>query len=474
MLVEVKLPRFSEEHDESLITFWHVQEGDKVEAGQTIVEVQTEKAISEIEAPASGIMKQIYKKRGDTVAVEEVLAVIDTTSSSAFKQEPHAEPRKQNESGTSNVDAKSFTIKAAPRVKKLARELGVDLAQVTPTHPDGKINEEDVRKFAALQKEGKTSGENGEEPGEKDKQTTSRRIYAAPSVRKFAREHNINLEDVVPEDYHGKVTKSDVEAYLARKKEEEKQDTQVAVVSNEIVKSATDPVDEERIPLTGIRKAIAHAMVHAKSTIPHVTHFDEADVTKLVDNRELLKPYFEEEGVKLTYLAYVVKAICLVLKKIPVMNASFDGDNDEIVLKKSYHIGIATDTERGLLVPVIKHADQKSLFQIAREIQELAQKARDGSIQPAEMSEGTFTISNLGTGRGSWFTPIINPPQASILGIGKAVKKAIVIDDEIQIRTMMPLSLSYDHRIMDGLTAQHALNELKKYLSEPGLFLANL
>ncbi len=210
-------------------------------------------------------------------------------------------------------------------------------------------------------------------------------------------------------------------------------------------------------------------MVHSKSVIPHVTHFDEANVTKLVAHRQRVKPFADEEGIKLTYLAYVVKALTAVLKKYPMLNASLDDEREEIILKDEYHIGFAADTDRGLVVPVIKHADQKPLFQIAKEIQELAKKARDGSIKADEMTGSTCTISNIGSADGSWFTPIINHPESCILGIGRVEKKPVVINDSIEIASMMALSLSYDHRLIDGVLAQKALNELKKYLSEPDL-----
>jgi pyruvate dehydrogenase E2 component (dihydrolipoamide acetyltransferase) len=444
MLIEVKLPRLSDTHDESLITFWHVSEGDSVEKNDTLVEVQTEKAVSEIEAPESGVVKEIRKKRGETAAIGEVLAVIETANETASLTEE--QPKVAQEIPVER--------KATPRVKKLAKELEVDWRLVTPTGPNGKVTEEDIRNAAK-------QSENEKQP--------NRFVKAAPSVRKFAREHNVNLDEVTPTGPNGRILKSDVEAVIAKRNLEQTEAEKEAAAGKETTKKETITQSQRRIPLTGIRKAIANAMVHSKSVIPHVTHFDEANVTNLVSHRQRVKPFADEEGIKLTYLAYVVKALTVVLKKYPMLNASLDDEREEIILKDEYHIGFAADTDRGLVVPVIKHADQKSLFQIAKEIQELAKKARDGSIKADEMTGSTCTISNIGSADGSWFTPIINHPESCILGIGRVEKKPVVINDSIEIASMMALSLSYDHRLIDGVLAQKALNELKKYLSEPDL-----
>lgn len=452
MLIEVKLPRLSDDHDESLITFWHVSEGDAVEKGDTLVEVQTEKAVSEIEAPESGVVKEIRKKRGDTAAVGEVLAVIETADETAPSTE---EPTNHStEEQQKVVQEAPVERKATPRVKKLARELGVDWRLVTPTGPNGKVTEEDIRN-AAKKRE--------------DEKQPNRFVKAAPSVRKFAREHNVSLEEVTPTGPNGRILKSDIEAVLAKREQEQAKVEKEAAAVKETTKEEVNTQGQRRIPLTGIRKVIAKAMVHSKSVIPHVTHFDEANVTKLVSHRQRVKPFANEEGIKLTYLAYVVKALTDVLKKYPMLNASLDDEREEIILKDEYHIGFAADTDRGLVVPVIKHADEKSLFQIAKEIEELAKKARDGSIKADEMTGATCTISNIGSTDGSWFTPIINHPESCILGIGRIEKKPIVVHDSIEIAPMMALSLSYDHRLIDGVLAQKALNELKKYLSEPDL-----
>ncbi|MEK4176752.1 2-oxo acid dehydrogenase subunit E2 [Aeribacillus sp. FSL K6-2848] len=461
MIIEIKLPQLSEEYNESLIAFWHVSEGDAVEQNDILVEVQTEKAVSELHAPASGIVKEIRKKRGDTASVGEVLATIETAERDGqpdIKQEETNERLKEQErsEGQAATEQK-VEKKATPRVKKLAKELGVDWRLVEPTGLNGKVTEEDIR--------------NEHKKREKEKQTNSSFIVAAPSVRKFAREHQVNLEEVTPSGPNGKILKEDIEAVIKRRKNQlhEMESPQ----KNPKEETKINSIQDEYIPLSNIRKLIARSMVHSKKTIPHVTHFDEVNVTKLVQHRQSVKSFAEEEAIKLTYLAYVVKALTIVLKKYPQLNASFHEEREEIILKKQYHIGFAADTDRGLVVPVIRHADQKTLFQIAKEIHELSLKARDGSIQADEMTGSTCTISNIGSADGAWFTPIINHPQSCILGIGRIEKKPIVVNDSIEIASMMALSLSYDHRIMDGVLAQKALNELKKYLNEPNFIFVN-
>jgi len=228
---------------------------------------------------------------------------------------------------------------------------------------------------------------------------------------------------------------------------------------------------ETREKLGPIRKVIAKAMVNSKHTAPHVTLMDEVDVTKLVAHRKKFKPIAAEKGIKLTFLPYVVKALTSALREFPALNTSLDDEAQEIIHKHYYNIGIAADTDRGLLVPVVKHADRKSVFAISNEINELAEKARDGKLAPNEMKGASCTISNIGSAGGQWFTPVINHPEVAILGIGRIAQKPIVRDGEIVAAPVLALSLSFDHRIIDGATGQKALNHIKTLLSDPELLL---
>ena len=228
---------------------------------------------------------------------------------------------------------------------------------------------------------------------------------------------------------------------------------------------------ETREKMSGMRKAIAKAMVNSKHTAPHVTLMDEVDVTKLVAHRKKFKDIAAEKGIKLTFLPYVVKALTSALREYPMLNTSLDDETSEIVHKHYYNIGIAADTDRGLLVPVVKDADRKSPFAISQEINELAVKARDGKLSPGEMKGASCTISNIGSAGGQWFTPVINHPEVAILGIGRIAEKAIVKNGEIIAAPVLALSLSFDHRMIDGATGQNALNHIKKLLNDPELLL---
>ena len=228
---------------------------------------------------------------------------------------------------------------------------------------------------------------------------------------------------------------------------------------------------ETREKMSGIRKAIAKAMVNSKHTAPHVTLLDEIDVTELVAHRKKFKEIAAEKDIKLTYLPYVVKALVSTLREFPQLNTSLDDEKEEIIQKHYYNIGIAADTDRGLLVPVIKHADRKSVFAISEEISKLAEKARDGKLSPAEMKGASCSITNIGSAGGQWFTPIINHPEVAILGIGRISEKPIVKNGEIVAAPMLALSLVFDHRVIDGVTGQQALNHIKKLLGNPELLL---
>jgi pyruvate dehydrogenase E2 component (dihydrolipoamide acetyltransferase) len=309
----------------------------------------------------------------------------------------------------------------------------------------------------------------------------NRRIIAMPSVRKFAREQGVEIQQVAGSGKNGRVLKEDIESFLnggqtqAEAPVVAELDGQVENVAQET--AAPVPVHlegdfpETREKMSGIRKAIAKAMVNSKHTAPHVTLLDEVDVTELVAHRKKFKDIAAEKDIKLTYLPYVVKALVSTLREFPAFNSSLDDATQEIVQKHYYNIGIAADTDRGLLVPVIKHADRKSIFAISDEINSLAVKARDGKLSPAEMKGASCSITNIGSAGGQWFTPIINHPEVAILGIGRIAEKPVVKNGEIVAAPMLALSLVFDHRMIDGATAQHALNHLKRLLANPELLL---
>ena len=296
-----------------------------------------------------------------------------------------------------------------------------------------------------------------------------------PSVRKYARDNNVDITQVQGTGKNGRVLREDIDAFLNGGQPATQQADKAEAETTAAAQTTSIPSGEEfpetREKMSGIRRAIANAMVNSKHKAPHVTLHDDVDVTELVAHRKKFKPIAAEQEIKLTYLPYVVKALVSALKKYPILNASIDDETEEIVSKHYYNIGIAADTEKGLLVPVVKHADKKSIFEISQEINELAVKAREGKLAPNEMKGASSTISNIGSAGGQWFTPVINYPEAAILGIGRIAEKPIVRDGEIVAAPVLALSLSFDHRIVDGATAQNALNQIKRLLQDPQLIM---
>lgn len=292
-------------------------------------------------------------------------------------------------------------------------------------------------------------------------------VKAMPAARRRAKELGIALEALKGTGPGGIITLEDVErAALARARppaEEAK--------PKEVLPAPPAPLTEERIPLRGIRRRIAEKMVESKRLTAAVTHVEEADFTRLRELRERLKPMAEERGVKLTYLPFIIKLLIPVLKRYPLANAVFDEQKQEIVVKKYYNIGIAVDTSEGLIVPVVKEADKKGLFQLAQEIEELAKKAREGRISLDEIREGTFTITNIGPYGGLFATPIINYPEVAILGLSRISPRPIAEGGQIKIADIGYLMLTFDHRVFDGAYAASLASLLASYIKEPSLAL---
>jgi pyruvate dehydrogenase E2 component (dihydrolipoamide acetyltransferase) len=417
-----KLPEVGEGIHEGEIVKWFVKEGDEVKEDDILLEVQNDKSVVELPSPVDGKVLEVKVEEGTTSYVGDVILVIDD--------------------GSGDDDAEEESKEEAPKEEKQAA----------------------------------SEPEKGQSSSEESAEEEGSRVIAMPSVRKYAREKGIAISKVKGSGKNGRVLKEDVDAFAsggqteeaAAPKEEEKTASSKPAAT---AQAGGNEQLEERVPLKGIRKAIAKAMVNSKHTAPHVTHLDEVDVSALVAHRKQYKQIAADQGTKLTYLPYVVKALTSALRKYPALNASIDDEAGEIVYKKYFNVGIAADTEQGLVVPVVKDADRKSIFALADEINELAGKAREGKLSSAEMSGGSATISNLGSARGQWFTPIINHPEVMILGIGRIEEKPVVKDGEIVVGTMLALSISYDHRLIDGVTAQSALNQIKRLLNDPQLLL---
>lgn len=452
MAFEFKLPDIGEGIHEGEIVKWFVKPGDQVAEDDVLCEVQNDKAVVEIPSPVAGTVEEVLVDEGATAIVGDTLIKFDAPGYEdlKFKGDDHGDGEEKTEE---QVQA---TAEAGQNVDKAPA--------------DAPAKEE-----APAQ----STGAGSQPQAEVD---PNRRIIAMPSVRKYAREKDVNIGLVAGSGKNGRITKDDIDSFLnggqtsAAPAQEDTAAQQDAPAAKEESKPAAASIPEGEFPetrekMSGIRKAIAKAMVNSKHTAPHVTLMDEVEVTELWAHRKKFKDIAAEKGVKLTFLPYVVKALTSALKEYPAFNTSIDDATNEIVHKHYYNIGIAADTEKGLMVPVVKNADRKSMFAISDEINELAGKARDGKLAPAEMKGASCTITNIGSAGGQWFTPVINHPEVAILGIGRIAEKAIVKNGEIVAAPVLALSLSFDHRMIDGATAQNALNHIKRLLNNPELLL---
>lgn len=439
MAYEFKLPDIGEGIHEGEIVKWFVKAGDEVKEDDILLEVQNDKAVVEIPSPVDGKILELKVDEGTVSVVGDVLVTIEAE-------------------GEIPADAHGGSDEA-PEQPKAEEEKNVTADQA-----------KEADKSEA--KTDKTEDTAKEEPADE-----SKRVIAMPSVRKYAREKEVDIRKVQGSGDNGRVLKEDIDKFVsgggaeAAPQATETEAAPKAEAKKEAPKAIPAGEMETREKIKGIRKAISKAMVNSKHTAPHVTLMDEVDVTDLVAHRKKFKQVAADKGIKLTYLPYVVKALTSALREYPVLNASIDDANEEIVYKHYYNIGIAADTDNGLMVPVVKDADRKSIFKISSEINELATKARDGKLSGEEMKGGSCTITNIGSAGGQWFTPVINHPEVAILGIGRIAEKAVVKDGEVVVAPVLALSLSFDHRLIDGATAQNALNHIKRLLNDPQLLV---
>jgi pyruvate dehydrogenase E2 component (dihydrolipoamide acetyltransferase) len=424
---QFKLPDIGEGIAEGEIVKWFVKPGDTINEDDTLLEVQNDKSVEEIPSPVTGTIKNIVVSEGTVANVGDVLVEIDAPghNDTAASAPAASEPAKTEQAAPAPAASTEIVAAADP----------------------------------------------------------NKRVLAMPSVRQFAREKDVDITQVTPTGKGGRVTKADIESFISgggqAAQAPTQTETQEAPQTTEAApKAPAKPFTsdlgemETREKMTPTRKAIAKAMVNSKHTAPHVTLHDEVEVSKLWDHRKKFKDVAAENGTKLTFLPYVVKALTATVKKFPILNASIDDAAQEVVYKNYYNIGIATDTDHGLYVPNVKNANTKSMFAIADEINEKAALAHEGKLAAQDMRDGSITISNIGSVGGGWFTPVINYPEVAILGVGTIAQQPVVnADGEIVVGRVMKLSLSFDHRIVDGATAQKAMNNIKRLLADPELLL---
>ena len=423
MVFELKFADIGEGVHEGEILKWHVKPGDKVKPEQIVVEVMTEKVNVEITAPVAGTIASLGKNEGEVIAVGEVLISIDESASSGSNKSTSTKSSKQT---------------SAPAEK--------DDSLFTPSAP-----------FQYVQPK-------------KASQTTvvNEKPLASPAVRRRAREQGIDLKTVLGSGPGGRITHDD----LGKGGSRPGAVTPVAPKTPTSIKPFI-PGGEERIPLRGLRRAISQAMRQSKDHAAHYTYIDEVDMSALNQLRSETKGLAEQRGVKLTYLPFIIKAVIGALKKYTILNSSLDEEKQELVIKKYFNIGVAVATNEGLIVPVIKNADQKDIWQLAAEVQDLSARARTGKLKLTDMQGGTFTITSIGNIGGQMATPVINYPETAILAIMKSKLKPVVVENngknEVVIRPMMNVCLSLDHRVIDGAVGAYFTNELIKYLQNPAL-----
>lgn len=439
MAIEVKLPELGEGVTEGELVKWLVKPGDTVKPDQPVAEVMTDKATVEVPTPQAGVVKELRFKVGDVIAVEKVILTMDAAGASASAAPANAE---------APAAAKPAAAAPAPAAK--------------PAAPAGASASPSPQAMAAS-------------PGYYPPVADSK-VLATPSTRRLAREMSVDINQIKGSGLAGRVTRDDV-AGAGGGLETHGNGTPMtarASIPRPAYQSAAG-ASEERVALRGIRKKIAENLQMAKQIIPHFTLMDEAIVTDLVKTRESLKDVAEKAGTKITYLPFVMKALIATAREFPMFNASIDDAAQEIVYKHYFNIGFAADTPNGLVVPVIKNADQKSVLEISREIIDLSKRARDGKLKPDEMKGATITITNIGSVGGTYATPIINHPEVAILGMYKISDKiTLAADGQFNVDKAMNFTITADHRLIDGAVAANFLKAFIARIQSPGRLILDL
>jgi pyruvate dehydrogenase E2 component (dihydrolipoamide acetyltransferase) len=443
MAREFKLPDIGEGISEVELLQWYVQEGDTVREDQNLAEIETDKAVADLPSPYAGVVSRLHFQPGERIPVGSTLVSFDEPEQKAVEpvQSTTAEPVSEQPSGIERASTVAADtpkgqptpapghepgggrVLAAPAVRRRARELGIELTAVQGSGPGGRVTSEDLERYAH------------------DGQQAATAVNAPPS----------------------KVETAPAEAATPEQPPEAPRVVPERMPLPDFAQWGT----VERLPLTATRRQIARKMVQSLYTAPHAAALDEADITELEALRKRSQERLQDHHTHLTLLPFVMKATVAALKRFPALNASFDDDKQELILKRYYHLGIAMDTERGLIVPVIREVDRKSIVELAAELEEKVQRTRAGKISLEELRGGTFTLTNAGALGGAAFIPIINYPEVAILGLGRAQPKPVVREGRIVVRTMLPLSIAFDHRVADGADVVHFLTLVMRLLEDP-------
>lgn len=428
MSIELKVPALPESVADATVAAWHKKVGDKVQRDENLVDLETDKVVLEVPAPADGILEEICCPEGETVTASQLLARINTEAASEQKSDSSeassAEKEKKSEKATAQKETSKGTDKGS-------------------------------EKAASKQEESSSDG-------------AASSSSTSPAVRRLLASHDISPSQISGTGEGGKITQEDVQAYIKKQSSSEKSASKPAAQS-----SAGSEREERRVPMTRLRARIAERLVEAQHNAAMLTTFNEINLHAVMQLRSQYKDRFEKQhGAKLGFMSFFTKAVVEALKRFPAVNASIDGQ--DIIYHGYYDVGIAVSTERGLVVPVLKNADQMSMAEVEKNIAELATRARQGKLALEEMQGGTFTITNGGIFGSLLATPIINPPQTAILGMHKIMDRPIAENGQVVIRPMMYVALSYDHRLIDGKESVQFLVTVKEILEDPTRLILNV
>ena len=438
MAVEFKLPKIAEGVESGDVLEILVSVGDTLEIEQEVMELETDKATIFVPSDVEGVITGINCGIGDTIAVGQVILSVEPATAAAAPAPVESAP-------------------AAPVAEKPAEAVQEPVAPVAPVQPVAPVPP--VAPVVSKPESALVKKASGEKV----------MVAAGPAIRRFAREVGVDLQTIQGSGEHGRIVREDV---LKVVREGSRQGGGQSSDPEGSQSDGYGPVHIEKMPK--IRQTIAKKMHESWTTCPRVTNFDDADVTALEEIRQNSKQEYAAGGIKLTSMPFLVKAVAMALKSHPVINASVDLEQGQIIYKDYVNVGIAIDTERGLVVPSLRNADNLGIPDVARQLGQLADNVRSGNFSIDDLRGGTFTISNLGAIGGTYSTPIINTPETAILLVGRSRKLPVVVGDEVKIRLMMPLSLSYDHRLIDGGAAARFLNEVIGYLEAPSRLLLAL
>jgi pyruvate dehydrogenase E2 component (dihydrolipoamide acetyltransferase) len=467
-MAEFKFPDVGEGLTEGVLVAWLVKEGDVLTVDQPIAQVETDKAVVDIPIPFSGKVSKLNFAEGDVLTVGQVMIELDgKVSEKKEKTIPKAVSKEVTEPKATVASINSTgKVLALPKVRRAAKEKRIDLSSVTPTGKHGEITIDNLNGGNAQTVPDVISEvlakplRSQSIPKTVEAVSITKDVLASPKNRRLARELGVQLAGLQGNGDLGKITENDIRAAAGH----------TPLVKETLANLPVNDTDEI-VPISRIRQLIGKRMIESKRTTAQVTYCEDIDMTEVYHIRQEVKAKLSEHGIKLSYLPFFIKALVGALKEYPDFNAVLNPNKNELLRKHTYDIGIAVDTPRGLLVPVIKDSDTKGVVALAKEVSEVATRAREGKAKPDELRGSTCTISSIGSLGGTVFTPIINYPEVAILGIGKIDERAVVREGAIVVRRMVTVSLSFDHRVVDGADAARFVNTLKELLEDPALML---